>query len=144
MAQYLDKKQEAEKCNPLNTTRIYWCLGLGETAEALCKQATIKHMFKAIFNLAKKPLLPSPPLKEVIEGESDLPPKDQAPPPPPLPPLEPIEPPKLVPMPPFIEELLALAQSTKLDHPSRKIPIMDILYEDPLVPKAGPHVEPLV
>jgi len=142
MAEYLDKKQEAEKLNPVTTTRIYWCLGLGDTAEELSQQATVKHMFKAIFNLAKKPLPPPPPPEAVVEVERGEPPEDGAPPPPPPPPPppEPAEPPEPIPVSPFIEQLHALAQASKLDHPSRKIPVLDVLYEDP-PPR---NMEPLV
>ena len=140
IAQYLDKKQESEKCNPFTTTHIYWCLGLGETAEALCQQATVKHMFKAIFNLAKKPLPLSPPPEEVVKGEPGVLLEDRATPLPPKP-VEPLEP---IPVPPFIEELRSLIQGTKLDHPSRKIPIMDVLYEDPPPPKVELFTEPMV
>lgn len=105
MVEYLDRKQKAEKSNPLTTTRIYWCLGLGETAEELIKHVTVPHMFKAVFKLEKKP-----PLENVQLFEPS-------------------------PMPPFIKELLALAQTNKLEHPARKIPVLDVLYEDPPPPK---------
>lgn len=123
IAQYLDIKADSEKDDPFTTTRIYWCLGLGDTAEALSEQATVKHIFRAIFNLAKAP---PPPLEEVVEGavEGEVPAK--------LPPVAPAEP---VPLPPLVRELIALAKASKLDHPSKKIAIMDVLYQDPPPPK---------
>lgn len=117
MAQYWDVKAKFERNDPITTTRIYWCVGFGNTPEELSQQVTIKNIFQAIFNIAKKPRL-SPSLEE--KGALD---KNTS-----LSTTIPIEP---IPLPPFIHQLLELAKVSKHDHPSRKLPIMNAFYEDP-------------
>jgi hypothetical protein len=130
------------KEDPFTTTRIYWCLGFGDTAEALANHASVKNIFRAVFNLAKKPP-PLPPPPSLVSPPSQLLPQPghddkaspaaAAPPVQPTPPQE-VPPPEPIPVSPFIEELKTLAKSAALDHPCRKIPIMDVLYEEAVIP----------
>ncbi|KAH8944050.1 hypothetical protein BDL97_13G088400 [Sphagnum fallax] len=141
VARYWQIKGDTMKEDPFTTTRIYWCLGFGDTAEALANHASVKNIFRAVFNLAKKPPLPPPP-PSLVSSSSQLLPQpghdDKASPaaPPPVQPTPPQEvpPPEPIPVPPFIEKLKALAKSAALDHPCRKIPIMDVLYEEAVIP----------
>jgi hypothetical protein len=154
IAQYNDVKQDSERCDPCTTTRIYWCLGLGDTPEALAQQATVKHIFRAILHLAKKPPPPPPPPEEEAPlpptaGGAD-PPAASAKPPGKAPekklstvaPAVPAgEAPEPTPLPPFIEQLMALAKVSPPDHPARGVPVIDALYEDPPV-EAAPVLFP--
>jgi len=123
VAQYWDVKGDSEKDNPMTTTRIYWCVGFGSSAETLSQQVTVKNIFQAIFNLSKKP--PTPFLQSNDEVALKIPETvksgDVS--------NEPI------PLPPLIEELFALKLTSKLDHPSRKLPVINVLYEDPPLPE---------
>ena len=155
IAQYNDIKQDSERCDPCTTTRVYWCLGLGDTPEALAQQATVKHIFRAILHLAKKPPLPSPPLPPPEEavppptGEADQPaagakPLGKAPEKKvsmAAPTVPAGEAPRPTPLPPFIEQLVALAKASPPDHPARGVPVVDALYEDPPV-EAAPVLFP--
>ena len=51
------------------------------------------------------------------------------------------EAPEPTPLPPFIEQLMALAKASRPDHPARGIPVIDALYEDPPV-EAAPVMFP--
>jgi hypothetical protein len=109
----------------MTMTRIYWCVGFGSSAETLSQQVRVKNIFQAIFNLAKKP--PPPPEEEdVVSNQSmevPLTTKNVE---------ASIE---TKPLPPFIQEFCALSMASKLDHPCKKLPIIDVLYEDPPLPK---------
>lgn len=129
MAKYWDIKGDSEKDDPLIQTRIYWCIGFGSTPQALSEQVTVKNIFQAIFNIAKKV---SPPPSLEVEGaldkSSDASINSSIKTPTTLLPTTIST--KLVPVPPFIQELLELAKISKQDHPSRKLPVLNVFYED--------------
>jgi hypothetical protein len=119
IAQYWDEKRDSEREDPMTTTRIYWCVGFGSSAETLSQQVTVKNIFQAIFNLSKKQLPPLfQPKDEVVLQTPKTKNSDDVP----------NEP---TPLPPLIQELIALKLISKVDHPSRKLPIINVLYEDP-------------
>jgi len=132
VAKYWSLKGDSEKNDPMITTRIYWCVGFGNSAETLSQQVTIKNIFQAIFHIAKKPLPLFPLLGDEVASNQSIQSSTAK--------IDvdiPIEP---TPLPPLIQELLVLSTTTKLDHPSRKLPIINVLYEDPPPRKQEPEV----
>ena len=120
VAQYWDVKGFSEKDDPMTTTRIYWCVGFGNTAETLSQQIMVKNIFQAIFNIVKKP----PPVEGSLANTdpslktstTEHPNTESS---------------ENVPITPFIHELFELSKVSKPDHPSKKLPVMNVLYEDP-------------
>ena len=131
VAQYWNVKGDSEKDDPVTTTRIYWCMGFGNTAETLSQQVTVKSIFQAIFNLAKKPPALSLEEKATLNQSVKAPTTTRA-----------VDvPTESAPLPPLIQELLALAKASKPNHPSRKLPIINVLYEDPPPLEEEPKVK---
>lgn len=122
MAQYWNVKRDSENDDPITTTRIYWCVGFGNSVETLSQQVTVKNIFQAIFNLAKKPSPPPPLPKDKVASNQSMK----------VPTITNIVdvPTKTPPLPSFIQELLEVTKASKLDHPCRKLPIINVLYED--------------